>query len=99
MMAMSSSTLILFVSTAVCILGALWRRTFMPTPSLDIPLVEFGDGDESKLRYTNETGRLLRKAYDKVSSVVIRSVNPDCLLLTITTASQTWTAVSNSQRR
>lgn len=68
---MSSSTLILFASTAVCILGALWRRTFVTTPSLDIPLVEFGDGDESKLRYTNETGRLLRQGYDKVRSVVI----------------------------
>lgn len=63
---MSSSTLILLVSTVLFILGALWRRSVVTAPLLDIPLVEFDDGDESKLRYTNETGKLLRKGYDKV---------------------------------
>lgn len=71
----------------------------MRTPSLGIPLVEFGDGDESKLRYTNETGKLLKIGYDKVRSVVIRLVNPDRFLLTMTIASQTWTAVPDSQLR
>lgn len=56
------------------------------TPSLDIPLVGFGDGDESKLRYTNETGKLLRKGYDEVCYPISRPIFPilDCSLLTIT---------------
>lgn len=66
---MTLSTLILVISTVVCILGALWLRGFATTPLLNVPLVEFGDGDESKLRYTNETGTLLKKGYDKVCSV------------------------------
>lgn len=39
----------------------------MTASSLGIPLVEFGDGDESKTRYASETGKLLREGYNKVS--------------------------------
>lgn len=51
----------------------------MTTPSLDIPLVEFGDGDESKLRYANETGNLLKKGYDKVCSMIYPLYSPSLI--------------------
>lgn len=71
---MTVSSYILFASTAACIIWTLWRRINVTTISLDVPLIEFGDGDESTLRYTNETGKLLKKGYDKVCSVIITSL-------------------------
>lgn len=68
---MASSTFLLLAATAACIVWALWQRPWSATARLDLPLVEFDDADnardevELKGRYTNETGKLLKKGYDK----------------------------------
>ncbi|KAI3390271.1 hypothetical protein diail_10727, partial [Diaporthe ilicicola] len=65
---MASSVYLIVVSTAVCMICAIWWWTSCPTvttSSLGISLVEFGDGDESKTRYASDTGKLLREGYDR----------------------------------
>lgn len=77
---MSSSSFLLLAATAACIFWALWLRPWSVTAArLDLPLVELDDADnardeaELKQRYTNETGKVLKKGYDKVRGVVLCS--------------------------
>lgn len=60
-----------------CVIWALWRRVWPATAAatatgLGMPVVEFddGDGDDPKTRYANETGKLLKKGYDKVCTML-----------------------------
>lgn len=77
---MSSSSFLLLAATAACIFWALWRQPWSVTAArLNLPLVELDDADnardeaELKQRYTNETGNVLKKGYDKVRRVVLCS--------------------------
>ncbi|KAL1855260.1 hypothetical protein Daus18300_011166 [Diaporthe australafricana] len=65
---MSSLVYLLLASTTACIIWATWRHNFFKatTLQLNLPLIEFGDGDESKTRYAKETGKLLKKGYDEL---------------------------------
>lgn len=72
---MTLSIFLLLAATAASIVWALWQRPWSATARLDLPLVEFDDADnardeaELKGRYVNETGKLLKKGYDKVCRV------------------------------
>jgi hypothetical protein len=58
---------LLFTLAAVASAWLVWKAP-KPRPKLDVPLLQF-DGDNSMLRYLNDTRSLMKKGYADVSSL------------------------------
>lgn len=73
---MSPLVYLLLASITACTIWATWRQLISKatTLQLNLPLVDFGDGDESKTRYANETGNFLKKGYDKVRCLLTHAL-------------------------
>lgn len=97
-LAMASSVYLLVASTVACIFCAIWWWRSYPiatASSLGIPLVEFGDGDESKTRYASETGKLLREGYERVRSVSHTVLSCSIMKLQILTSAHSISKMDN----
>lgn len=68
---MAAALLFLAVATVGWAVWTLWRLAAAKPSTLDIPYLQFDDGDNSPDRYTADAWKILRKGYNTASKQLI----------------------------